>query len=175
MDKELKTIWEETVTLFGKAGIALTPEEKGAIEMADFGLKNPMATGLQLVTYVNTERCCAKELVLLPHQTCPEHLHPPIPEFEYPGKEETFRCRFGEVYIYLEGEAASAPACKPPQGEEAYYTVWHEVHLKPGEQITLLPCTRHWFQAGPKGAVVSEFSTKSYDEYDVFTNPLIIR
>lgn len=30
-------------------------------------------TGLQLVTYVNTERCCAKEMVLFAGQTCPEH------------------------------------------------------------------------------------------------------
>ena len=39
------------------------------------------------VAYVNTERCCAKELVLLPGQTCPEHRHPEINGEE--GKEET--------------------------------------------------------------------------------------
>ena len=37
------------------------------------------------------------------------------------------------------------------------------------------PNTRHWFQAGPDGAVVSEFSTKSLDEYDIFTDPRIRR
>jgi D-lyxose ketol-isomerase len=46
--------------------------------------------GLEVVVYVNTERVCAKELVMFPCQTCPEHRHPP---FEgTPGKEETFRC-----------------------------------------------------------------------------------
>ena len=35
-------------------------------------------TGLQLVTYVNTERCCAKEMVLFAGQTCPEHRHTPL-------------------------------------------------------------------------------------------------
>ena len=37
------------------------------------------------------------------------------------------------------------------------------------------PNTRHWFQGGPEGAVISEFSTTSYDEYDVFTDPNIRR
>jgi len=33
----------------------------------------------------------------------------------------------------------------------------------------------HWFQAGADGAVVSEFSTKSLDEFDIFTDPEIKR
>ena len=63
----------------------------------------------------------------------------------------------------------------PPEGSEAYYTVWHEIVLKEGEQYTMYPNTRHWFQAGDEGAVISEFSTKSYDEYDIFTDPRIKR
>lgn len=39
----------------------------------------------------------------------------------------------------------------------------------------MYPNTRHWFQAGDEGAVISEFSTKSYDEYDIFTDPRIKR
>ena len=74
-----------------RAGIVLTPEERENIEIADLGLGEYEKTGLALVTYVNTERVCAKELVLLPGQTCPEHLHPPVNG--KPGKEETFRCR----------------------------------------------------------------------------------
>ena len=41
--------------------------------------------------------CCAKELILMPRQTCPEHWHPPVGG--EPGKEETFRCRWGEIDI----------------------------------------------------------------------------
>ena len=37
------------------------------------------------------------------------------------------------------------------------------------------PDTNHWFQAGPEGAIVSEFSTKSRDEADVFTDERIKR
>ena len=29
----------------------------------------------ELCVYVNTERVCAKEMVLFPYQTCPEHMH----------------------------------------------------------------------------------------------------
>ena len=50
-----------------------------------------------------------------------------------------------------------------------------EIVLRPGEQWTILPDTLHWFEAGPEGAVVSEFSTRSRDETDVFTDPRIVR
>ena len=156
-----------------RVGIALTPEEAANIEVADFGLNELESTGLELVVYVNTDRVCAKELVLFPRQTCPEHRHPPV-EGE-PGKEETFRCRWGEVYLYVPGEPAPNPKAIPPKGREQTYNVWHEIVLKPGDQYTLLPNTPHWFQAGDEGAVVSEFSTKSRDDSDIFTDPQIMR
>jgi len=53
--------------------------------------------------------------------------------------------------------------------------VWHEIELRPGEQHTIPPNTLHWFQAGDEGAVVSEFSTMSMDEIDVFTDGRIAR
>ncbi|HXE79207.1 MAG TPA: D-lyxose/D-mannose family sugar isomerase [Vicinamibacterales bacterium] len=157
-----------------RAGIVLTPREAANIEVADFGLGELETTGLQLVTYVNTARVCAKELVLFPGQTCPEHRHPPVDG--EPGKEETFRCRLGTVYLYVEGEGDPATAmCRPPAGREHTYTVWREIVLQPGEQYTIPPNTLHWFQAGAAGAVVSEFSTRSRDELDVFTDPQIRR
>jgi len=157
-----------------RAGIVLTPREAEQIEVADFGLGELETTGLQLVTYVNTQRVCAKELVLFPGQTCPEHRHPPVDG--EPGKEETFRCRLGTVYLYVEGEGArEMAACVPPPGREHTYTVWREIVLQPGEQHTIPPDTKHWFQAGAAGAVVSEFSTRSRDETDVFTDPVIVR
>ncbi|HEY3130127.1 MAG TPA: D-lyxose/D-mannose family sugar isomerase [Acidobacteriota bacterium] len=160
---------------FAKAGIILTPQEAASIEVADFGLSDLHSTGLQLLTYVNTERVCAKELVLFPSQTCPEHRHPPIGS--EPGKEETFRCRWGEVYLYVEGDPVDKlkARAKPPAGREQTYTVWREITLRPGQQFTIHPDTRHWFQAGPEGAVVSEFSSHSCDEADIFTDPEIQR
>jgi D-lyxose ketol-isomerase len=144
---------ERTAAMLVEAGIVLTPAERERIEVADFGLGRLEEIGLQLVTYVNTERVCAKELVLFPRQTCPEHRHPPVDG--QPGKEETFRCRRGTVHLHVEG--------------------MDEIVLQQGEQFTIEPDTLHWFQAGDEGAVVSEFSTRSRDDSDVFTDERIVR
>ena len=134
------------------AGIVLTEAERERIEVADFGLSRLREQGLMLVVYVNTDRYCAKELVLYPGQSCPEHRHPPFDGG--PGKEETFRCRRGLVTLWVDGE---------------------EIVLRPGQQHTIPPDTLHSFQAGPEGAVVSEFSAASRDELDVFTDPHVQR
>src|SRR5258706_4478105 len=136
-----------------RAGIVLTSAETAAIEVADFGLSELETTGLALVVYVNTDRYCAKELVLLPRQTCPEHRHPPMGSDL--GKQETFRCRQGLVWLYVEGEHATGEA-RGPASSEAYYTVVHEITLGPGEQDTIPPNTWHWFQAGDECAIASE-------------------
>lgn len=156
---------------FEKASIVLTDEEKANVEVADFGKGIVNEVGLQLVVYINTDRVCAKEMVLLPGQTCPEHMH--VTTNGCQGKEETFRCRYGEVYLYVSGEKNTdkIKAITPPTD----ITVFHEVVLKPGEQYTIMPETLHWFQAGPNGAVISEFSTRSTDETDVFTDKTIVR
>src|SRR5262249_17529013 len=147
------------------AGIVLETAERDAIEIADFGLSRLRESGLLVLVYVNTDRYCAKELVLYPGQTCPEHRHPPFDDS--PGKEETFRRRRGRVHLDLEGGRAAEPGCTPPEG---VYTVGREIRLEPGEQHTIPPNTLHWFQAGPEGAVVTEFSSASRDDLDVFTD-----
>lgn len=162
-----------TVEYLNRTGIVLTEKEQKEIEVADFGLNNLKLFGAQIVTYINTDRCCAKEIVLMPGQVCPEHRHPAIAG--EPGKEETFRCRSGEVYLYVEGDPIKNPKAEIPDEEKSRFTVWHEVILKPGEQYTLQPDTPHWFQGGPDGAVVSEFSTTSRDEADIFTDIRIQR
>ena len=164
---------ERSLALLKRVGIPLRPDEAANIEIADVGLGDIEHIGMQIVVYVNTERCCAKELVLLPGQICPEHRHPPVQD--YPGKEETFRCRYGRVYLYVPGPKTANPHAVIPESRKSYFTVWHEVELKPGDQCTLWPNTLHWFQAGPEGAIVSEFSTKSIDGADVFTDPEIRR
>lgn len=88
---------------------------------------------------------------------------------------ETFRCRWGRVWLYIEGEPTLGRSGIPPVGSEAYYSVFHEITLSPGEQFTIPPNTLHWFQAGEQGAIVSEFSSTSRDESDVFTDPRIRR
>jgi len=132
---------QHALDMLQQAGIAVTVREREALDVADFALGDWEQTGLTELVYINTDRYCAKELVLSGGQTCPEHLHPPFDGT--PGKEETFRCRRGVVYLYVEGR---------------------EILLRPGEQHTIPPATPHWFQAGPDGAVVSEFSSTSRDE-----------
>ena len=173
-DKKREVI-EKSLEYFKKANIVITDEEKNNIEIADFGLNEIETTGLEILVYVNTDRVCAKELVMLPNQTCPEHRHPSVGG--EPGKEETFRCRYGKVYLYVGGDEDEIKCRKtnPPEAPEGSYTVFHEIELNPGEQHTLYPDTKHWFKSGKDGAVVSEFSTKSRDESDVFTDGRIVR
>jgi len=144
---------ERAASALERAGVVLTPAEREAIEIVDFGLGDFERTGLAILVYVNSDRVCAKELVLLPGQTCPEHRHPPVGDD--PGKEETFRCRTGSVVLWVDGHG--------------------EVELRPGDQFTILPNTLNWFRADAEGAIVSEFSTRSRDETDVFSDPRIVR
>ncbi len=134
------------------AGVVVRDDEAADLEVSDFGLGDLTKTGLQILVYVNTDRVCAKELVMMPGQICPEHVH--VGVGSELGKEETFRVRTGEVRLHVEGE---------------------EFVLRPGDQHTIPPDTRHWFQAGPDGAIVTEFSTRSTDDRDVFTDTAIRR
>lgn len=143
---------EFALAALADAGIVVRDDEAAALEVSDFGLGDLARTGLQILVYVNTERVCAKELVMMPGQICPEHVH--VGVGDELGKEETFRVRTGEVRLHVDGE---------------------EIVLRPGDQHTIMPGTRHWFQAGPEGAIVTEFSTRSTDELDVFTDPDIRR
>lgn len=162
---------KKALAMYEKAGIALTDEEKQKIEVVDWGLDRVDTMGLQILVYVNTERVCAKEMVLLPYQTCAEHMH--IPTNGQPGKEETFRCRYGTCYLYVSGEGKKEDiSARLPESD---VSVFHEIVLNPGDQYTLLPETWHWFQAGEDGAVISEFSTRSTDETDVFTDKRLVR
>ncbi len=161
------------IAYFGKAGIILTEEEKKSIEIADFGLSDLEKIGLEVLVYVNTKKVCAKELVMFPGQTCPEHIHPTKNGIS--GKEETFRCRWGKVYLYIPGDKNCEPQLKGLGDHKDYLKVAHEIVLNPGEQYTLMPDTWHWFRAGEEGAVVSEFSTTSTDDQDIFTDPRINR
>src|SRR6266536_1954370 len=122
---------ERASAMLQQAGMVITSAERERFEVADFGLGELEKTGLQIITYVNTRRCCAKEIIMTPGQTCPEHKHPTIGGI--PGKEETFRCRWGTVYLYVPGEPARTPHAHPPAGSEPYYNVRHEVVLNPGD------------------------------------------
>jgi len=165
---------ERALGFLRKAHITITPAEARAMEVTDFGLEDPEHIGLELVIYENNDRYCAKELVMFPGQICPEHRHPPLTATN-PGKRETFRCRWGKVFLYVDGPPTRRPKGRVPAERRDYFTVWHEIVLNPGDQYTLPSDTLHWFQAGPGGAVVSEFSSPSDDASDIFTDPGVMR
>jgi D-lyxose ketol-isomerase len=144
---------ERAAAMLVAAGLVRTDRERVDLEITDLGLGRLEEVGLQLVVYENNDRYCAKELVLFPHQLCPEHRHPPVDDD--PGKQETFRVRTGEVTLFVDGHG--------------------EMTLRPGDQFTIPPDTLHWFRAGDEGAIISEFSSRSRDEHDVFSDPRIVR
>ncbi|MGC9214957.1 D-lyxose/D-mannose family sugar isomerase, partial [Athalassotoga sp.] len=134
LDKdEFERVKKQALELFKKAHIVITESEKERLEIVDGGLGKIDEIGLEIITYVNTDRYCAKEMVLLPNQTCPEHKHPN--HDGQLGKEETFRCRYGRVYLFVEGERTIRHVDPPNE----YFTAAHEIILDPGDQYTIPP------------------------------------
>jgi D-lyxose ketol-isomerase len=172
--KNRENIKEEVLRIYEKSKIYLRPDEIRSLEITDLGLKDFYNIGLSLVVYINTPRVCAKEMALLPNQICPQHKHPELTN--YPGKEETFRCRWGEVYLYVSGFGSiDKIKAKIPDKYKGKFNIFHEIILKPGDQYTLEPNNWHWFQGGSQGAVLSEFSTHSDDISDIFFDKNIKR
>ena len=156
-----------------KAGVVLSEKEKEAISVTDFGLSDLERQGGQILTFFNTDRISAKVIVLFPWQILPEHWHPQLGNDI--GKEEVMRVRSGEVYLYMPGDPTPNPRAKIVPEEKKHFTVWHEVILNPGDQYILKPQVVHWFQAGPEGAVIDDYSSTARDLQDGFTNPKIVR
>ncbi len=156
----------EIIKIYNRSKIFFTDKDFDGMEITDFNIGDFTNLGIGVIIYVNTCKVCAKELALLPFQICPQHKHPPINNTE--GKEETFRCRWGEVYLYVEGKLKKPIKAKIPDCYKDKFTVFHEIILKCGDQYTLKPQTWHWFQAGEEGVVLSEFSTHSFDAGDIF-------
>jgi D-lyxose ketol-isomerase len=170
---EYRLAQKRAAELLCKSGISLHPEELDKIEVVDFGLGELEMSGAQILPLVATQKIAVKLLALFPSQTTPEHIHPSIDD--YPGKEETIRCEWGELFLYGPGSRTPNPKGCPPVHRKHTYTVWHEYHLFPGGHVTFEPGVPHWFQAGPKGVVVWSFSTKAIDAEDRFTDPEIQR
>ena len=59
---QVKQAQRKAAKILDRAGIVLTPTERKNIEVAEFGLGELERTGLELITYVNTDRYCADEI-----------------------------------------------------------------------------------------------------------------
>jgi D-lyxose ketol-isomerase len=170
--QEYTTAQERAAAMIRDAGIPITDSEAGHVEVADFGLSRLGKEGAQILTLVATDRIAVKFVVLLEGQTLPEHWHPRVGDD--PGKEETVRVVHGTLRCYIPG-ADNLREGIVPEGKEKVYTARHELLLGPGEQITLPPGTKHWFQAGAEGVVAYSFSTVARDILDQFTDPNVQR
>ena len=169
---EQKRARERAAQMIAQSGIGITEEEKNKIDVVDFGLSHLEIEGVQVLTLVQTERISVKVLAMLPNQTEPEHWHPPVGDD--PGKEETIRVVFGTVYFYVQGENTFKRGFLV-KGKQEYYSLRHEIVLRPGDQITFQPGEKHWFQARDEGAVMYSFSSVARDALDQFTDPNIVR
>ncbi|OIB02114.1 hypothetical protein AK95_04175 [Paenibacillus sp. LC231] len=169
-----QTARSQAFVLLGQAHIQLSESEKASLDVIDFGLGDIGRYGVQLIEYVNNDRYCARQLVFLPYQTIPEHMHPPVGED--PGKVETFRVVWGSVLAYTEqGEQSGQRSARLAEEDEAYFHARHEIPLEAGEQCTIEGNQFHWFQAGERGAVVIEFSSPARDRFDRFRDPRVVR
>ena len=155
-----------------EAGIQINDAEIDMIEVVDFGLNQLEIEGVQVFTMVNTDRLAAKVLVLFPNQTEPEHWHPKVGDD--PGKQETIRHIWGDLRFYVEGADTMKEGFIVP-GKDKAYSLRHEIILQPGDQLSFEPYEKHWFQAGPRGAVLYSFSTTVRDGLDGFTDSAIQR
>ncbi|MBA7533203.1 D-lyxose ketol-isomerase [subsurface metagenome] len=172
MLKKKEIIKLKVEEIIRKAGIKIIPKEAEEIEVADFGLNNLNKEGTQILTFFNTKRVSAKVIAMFPYQTMPEHWHPSVKDD--PGKEETIRVIDGTLYMYIPGEDNMQYGFIP-EGKDDCYTVRHELVMKSGDQITLEPRTKHWFQAGEEIAVFYSMSTCARDLLDGFTDPDVVR
>jgi D-lyxose ketol-isomerase len=91
-----------------------------------------------------------------------------------PGKEETLRVVFEQLMLYVPGEGGVRHGVVP-EGKEEYYSARREHVMSPGEQFTIPPGTKHWFQVGDDDAVVLTLSTRATDDEDLFSDPKVVR
>lgn len=163
---------DRALALFRTAGVPIRDDEKNSIAIVDFGLGHFDEEGMHLFTMVSTSRYAAKALALTPWQTEPEHWHPPVDDD--PGKEETVRVLWGTLLFYIDGEDTLKRG-RIPRGKESVYVSRHELAMKPGDQITLKPNQKHWFQADGGGVVIYTFSSTARDILDCFSDSAISR
>ena len=144
------------------------------IWVSDFGLGHFTEAGLAGMFWVNNQKdnYTSLDFYLLPGQMIPEHWHVPLPAEKVPVKMESWHVRWGSTYTYGEGEPTEKLGVKIPECEKKFITVRHEKVLKLGEMTGITrPEEKHWQQAGPEGAIVTETSTFHSGAAVRFTDP----
>ena len=169
---QVQSAQERAAQMLAQAGITITPEERRNIEVAEFGLGELEKTGLELVVYINTERYCAKELVLFPARPAPSIA---IRRLQAALARWKPSAAAGDMYGYMWLEHPPLSSMATHRGKRSL------LHRLPRDRA-LSRRTVHHLARYPalvpgrgEGAIVSEFSSPSHDESDFFTDPRIRR
>lgn len=142
--------------------------------VSDFGLGRFAETGLGGIIWWGDEKhnFTGLDAFLLPGQIIPEHWHVEVRSI--PAKMEAWLVRFGEIYAYAEGAPTPHMKAKPAAADAASLTVKSERILGVGDIAGIArPLEKHWMQAGPQGAIFTEFSTFHAGEAVRFTDAKI--
>ncbi len=153
------------------AGYPVNDAIAGKLFVSDFGLGRFTEAGLGVIVWWGDEKhnFSGLDAFLLPGQIIPEHWH--VKVGEVPEKMEAWLVRHGEIYANAEGEPTADPKAKLAAADAANVTVKHERILRPGEIAGISrPLEKHWMQAGPGGAIFTEFSTFHTGEAVKFTD-----
>lgn len=139
--------------------------------VTDFGLGRFTDVGLGAIVWHGDEKYnySGLDAYLLPGQIIPEHWH--VKVGNVPEKMEVWLVRSGEIYTYAEGAPTSNMRAKLTDADAAHITVKSERILLVGEIAGISrPLEKHWMQAGPQGAIFTEFSTFHTGEAVKFTD-----
>jgi D-lyxose ketol-isomerase len=139
--------------------------------VSDFGLGRFAEAGLGVILWWGDEQhnFSGLDAFLLPGQTIPEHWHVKVRDI--PEKMEAWLVRHGEIYTYAEGDHTPNMEAKLAAADAANVTVKSERILGVGEIAGISrPLEKHWMQAGPQGAIFTEFSTFHTGEAVRFTD-----
>ena len=141
------------------------------IFVTDFGLGRFTDAGLAAIVWHGDEKYnySGLDAYLLPGQIIPEHWHVKVRDI--PEKMEVWLVRSGEIYTYAEGAPTPNMRAMLTDADAAHITVKSERILRVGEVAGISrPLEKHWMQAGPQGAIFTEFSTFHTGEAVKFTD-----
>jgi D-lyxose ketol-isomerase len=157
-----------------QSGYPVNPAIAGKLFVTDFNLGRFTEAGLGVIIWWGDEQhnYSGLDAFLLPGQIIPEHWHVKVREI--PAKMEAWLVRHGEVYACAEGPPTPNMQAKIPEADAPYLTARSERILRVGDIAGLSrPLEKHWMQAGPQGAIFTEFCTFHTGEGVQFTDPKI--
>ncbi len=164
------------LALLRRFGYPFTEDLRKTMAVTDFGLGRFLEVGLGMNIWINDKRnnFASLDIFLLPGQTIPEHWHVAVPAENIAAKMEVWHVRYGSSFVYGEGTPVAKPAAKIYENEKPFLTVMHETVLQVGQVAGIArPLEKHWQQAGPAGAIITETATYHSGAAVRFTNPQI--